>query len=102
MMSFPWRGTTPHQASGYLIISGNCRFLAELFLFVYEHKTKVNATFKPVKWTMSNDNGSGAGKGAGIGAVVGAVAGGAYGLTKENERVSTEEGAYQDCLSRNP
>lgn len=48
------------------------------------------------------DGGDGAGKGAGIGAVVGAVAGGAYGLTKEDERVSAAEGAYQDCLRRNP
>jgi uncharacterized protein YcfJ len=48
------------------------------------------------------DGGDGAGTGAGIGAVVGAVAGGAYGLTKEDERVSAAEGAYQDCLRRNP
>lgn len=48
------------------------------------------------------DGGSGAGKGAGIGAIVGAVAGGAYELTKEGERVSAAEGAYQDCVRRNP
>ncbi len=48
------------------------------------------------------DGGDGAGTGAGIGAVVGAVAGSAYGLTQEDERVSAAEGAYQDCLRRNP
>ncbi len=48
------------------------------------------------------DGGSGAGKGASIGAIVGAVAGSAYELSKEGERVSAAEGAYQDCLRRNP